>query len=150
MGYWDLVYPIWDAVSIYNGPDVFLQQYAASPETARVLFAAHWCQSEICNGGFDQFFSNDTGVLAPEGVEAFRKIGMPQIAALIEQAMSALGPAYPRDRGEREDAIDTAWDACGNRESGPFGHLDELFFVLIETENDGFRAAADAYAASNG
>jgi len=75
---------------------------------------------------------------------------MPQIAALIGQAMSALGPVYPRDRDEREDAMEAAWDACGDSESGPFGDLDELFFKLIETENGGFEAAADAYAASNG
>ncbi|MFT3820270.1 MAG: DUF4375 domain-containing protein [Rubrivivax sp.] len=150
MGYWDLVDPIWETVSIYDGPDVFLQQYAASPEVSRVLFAAHWCQSEICNGGFDQFFSNSTGVLAPEGVEAFHKIGMPKIAALIGQAMSALGPIYPRDRDERADAIEAARDACGDSESGPFGDLDELFFKVIEAENGGFGEAADTYAASNG
>lgn len=150
MGYWDLVDPIWEKVSIYDSPDVFLRQYAASPEASRILLSAHWCQSEIRNGGFDQFFSNSTGVLAPEGVEAFRKIGMPQIAALIEQAMSALGDPYPRDHDEREDAIEAAWDACSDNESGPFGDLDELFFKLIETENGGFGEAADAYAASNG
>jgi len=150
MGYWDLIDPIWEKVSIYDGPDAFLQQYGASLEVSRVLFAAYWCQSEICNGGFDQFFSNSTGVLAPEGVEGFRKIGMPQIAALMEQAMSALGLIYPRDRDEREDAIEAAWDACADNESGPFGDLDELFFQLIETENGGFEEAADAYAASNG
>lgn len=149
MDYWDLVDPIWETVSIYDGPDVFLQQYADSPEVSRTLFAAHWCQSEICNGGFDQFFSNSTGVLAPEGVEAFRKIGMPQIAALVEQAMAALGPTYPRDRSEREDAIEAAWDACGDNEGGPFGDLDELFFKLIKTENGGFGEAADTYATSN-
>jgi predicted HAD superfamily phosphohydrolase len=77
-------------------------------------------------------------------------MGMPQIAALIEKAMSALGPTYPRDRDERDDAIEAAWDACDGNESGPFGQLDELFFALIETENGGFVAAADAYAASNG
>jgi Domain of unknown function (DUF4375) len=27
------------------------------------------CQSEVCNGGFDQFFYNGTGVLAPEAAE---------------------------------------------------------------------------------
>ncbi len=148
MDYWDLVDPIWETVSIYDGPDVFLQQYADSPEASRTLFAAHWCQSEICNGGFDQFFSNSTGVLAPEAVEAFRKIGMPQIAALVDQAMSTLGPKYPRDRDEREDAIEAAWDAFGDNESGPFGKLDELFFKLIKTENGGFREAADTYATS--
>jgi hypothetical protein len=150
MSYWDLVDPIWETVSIYDGPDVFLQQYAASPEPSRVLFAAHWCQSEICNGGFDQFFSNSTGVLAPEGAQAFRKIGMPHIASLIEQAMAILGPIYPRDREEREDAIEAAWDACAESENGPFGELDELFFKFIETENGGFGEAADAFAASNG
>ncbi|MCQ4314419.1 DMP19 family protein [Pseudomonas stutzeri] len=150
MGYWNLVDPIWETVSIYDGPDVFLQQYAASPEASRVLFSAQWCQSEICNGGFEQFFSNSTGVLAPEGVEAFRKIGMPQTADLIQQAMSVFGASYPRDRDAREDALEAAWDATGEEDGGPFGDLDESFFALIETESGGFESCADAYAASNG
>lgn len=150
MGYWSLVEPIWEKVSIYDGPDTFLSQYNASPEASRVLFAAHWCQSEINNGGFEQFFSNSTGVLAPEGVEAFRTIGMPQTAALIAKAMVAFGSEYPRDRDEREDALEAIWEATGDDEEGPFGDLDEAFFRLIETESGGFDAAADRYAASNG
>ena len=146
MGYWTLVDPIWETVSIYDGPDMFLEQYAASPEASRVLLAAHWCQSEINNGGFAQFFGNSTGVLAPEGVEAYRKIGMPQTADLIARAMSLLGASYPRDREEREDTLEACWDIAGDE----FGDLDETFFRLIETENGGFRAAADTYAASNG
>jgi hypothetical protein len=150
MGYWSLVDPIWEKVSIYDGPDVFLEQYNASPEASRILFAAHWCQSEINNGGFEQFFSNSTGVLAPEGVQAFRTIGMPQTADLIEEAMAAFGPSYPRERGEREEALEAIWDAAGDSDAGPFGNLDETFFKLIETENGGFDVAADSYAASNG
>jgi hypothetical protein len=149
MGYWDLVDPIWEKVSIYDGPDVFLEQYAASPEPSRVLFSAHWCQSEVCNGGFDQFFSNSTGVLAPEAAEAFRKIGMPQIAVLIEQAMSLFGSNYPRDRSERDLALYVIYMAAADDEDGPFSKLDQSFFDLIETENGGFESAADAYATSN-
>ncbi|MBB4128355.1 hypothetical protein GGR77_003682 [Xanthomonas translucens] len=149
MGYWSLVEPIWETVSIYDGADVFLEQYKASPDKSRILFAAHWCQSEINNGGFEQFFSNSTGVLAPEGVQAFRTIGMPQTAALIEQAMAAFGPTYPRDRDEREEALEAIWNAAGDDEAGPFGHLDDLFFDLVETENGGFRSAADSYATSD-
>ena len=148
MGYWVLVEPIWDTVSIYDGPETFLQQYAASPEASQVLFAAHWCQSEINNGGFEQFFSNSTGVLAPEGVAAFRTIGMPQTATTIEKAMSVFGPTYPRDRDEREDALEACWDAAEDPETGPFGNLDEVFFKLVESENGGFRVAADTYAAT--
>ncbi len=148
MGYWKLVDPICEAVSIYDGPEVFLHQYAAVPEASRVLFAAHWCQSEICNGGFDQFFFNSTGVLAPEAVEAFRKLGMPKVAALVEQAMSLFGPIYPRDRANRFDALDTIRKAS-DKKAGAFGKLDDLFFILIESENGGFEAAADAYAVVN-
>lgn len=148
MSYWTLVDPICETVSIYDGPEVFLQQYAAAAEASRVLLAAHWCQSEIRNGGFDQFFFNSTGVLAPEAVEAFRKIGMPQVAALIEQAMSLFGPGYPRDRAARCDALDAMCDAS-DKDGGPFDNLDDSFFALIGSENGGFEAAADAYAAAN-
>lgn len=150
MSYWNLVEPIWETVSIHDGPDVFLRQYGSSHEASRVLFSAHWCQAEICNGGFEQFFLNSTGVLAPEGVEAFRKIGMPQTAVLIEQAMSVFGSSYPRDRDARQDALEAAWDAAGEDDNGPFGYLDDSFFAQIETENGGFESSADAYAASTG
>lgn len=60
------------------------------------MFAGHFCQSEVCSGGFEQLFWNPTGVLAPEAVEGFREIGLPQLAALIESAIDLLGPPYPR------------------------------------------------------
>jgi hypothetical protein len=148
VGYWKLVEPIWDTVSIYDGPETFLRQYNASPEASRVLFAAHWTQSEVLNGGFDQYFFNSTGVLAPEAASAFRQIGMPQTAAAVERAMSFFGIEYPRDRDERQEAIDTAHGASGDEDFDPFQEADDLFFDLIGEENGGFEAAADAYAAS--
>lgn len=149
MDYWDLVEPIWEAISIYDGPENFLRQYNSAPEAARTLFAAHWCQSEICNGGFDQFFSNSTGVLAPEAVVAFQKIGMLETAALVERAMLLLGDSYPRDRDTREEAIETAWEASSDQENGPFGDMDPLFFTLIKEECGGFGNAADAFASEH-
>lgn len=145
MSYWDLIEPVWDSVSIHGHPEVFLKQYMAEPEAPRVLFAAHWCETEVCNGGFDQFFYNKTGVLAPEAVGAFYKLGMPQTAALIEQAMSVLGPSYPRNRDERLQAMDRGFD-----DQDPFELLDKMFFKLIRTENGGFEAATDAYASRHG
>ena len=146
MDYWNLVDPIWETISIYDGPENFLQQYDSAPEAARTLFTAHWCQSEICNGGFDQFFSNNTGVLAPEAVVAFRKIGMPETAALVERAMLLLGHPYPRGRDEREEAIEAAWEASDEKEGGPFGSMDPHFFTLIKAEKGGFGSAADTFA----
>src|SRR5579859_3566898 len=106
MGYWSIVGPVWDAIDIYSGPDVFTQTFGSVPRASGLLFAAHFCQSEICNGGFHQFFGNSTGVLATEAVEGFRKIGQYQVATLIEKAMSLVGSEYPRDRKERQTRLE--------------------------------------------
>ena len=53
--YWQVVETIWDVISIYDGPEIFLKQFSTvSPEKGH-LFAAHWCQSEVCNGGLDKW-----------------------------------------------------------------------------------------------
>src|SRR5262245_43021588 len=49
-GYWDTVDPVWDKISI-DGVEEFLETYAQAPLHAALLFAAHFCQSEVCNGG---------------------------------------------------------------------------------------------------
>lgn len=147
--YWSLVDPIWDVISIYDGEETFLKQYEATPLISRTLFAAHWCQSEVRNGGLHQFFGNSTGVLAPEAVLAFEAIGMPRIAVVVSEAMSWFGRDYPRDwevrdeqLGEYENKYPENWD--------PFEKLTDQFFELIENENGGFIAAADTYARSYG
>jgi hypothetical protein len=147
--YWSLVDPIWEAVSIYDGPDVFLRQFQRSDGAARTLLAAHWCQSEIRNGGFHQFFSNSTGVLAPEAASAFYDIGMPLAGKTIEEAMAWFGDSYPRDRAARQAQLQLFtkqnpdnWD--------PFRKLDDAVFDLFDEENGGFDVAADRYAERQG
>jgi hypothetical protein len=100
--YWALVEPYWDAVGIYADPDAFLATYGPVPKPNALLLAAHhWCQSEVCNGGFHQFFTNPTGVLAPEALAGFEAIGRPDLAKLHREAISYFGPHYPRDQVTR-------------------------------------------------
>jgi hypothetical protein len=136
--YWDIVEPVWDVTNIYEGPDVFCETYNAAPKCARLMFAAHFCQSVVCNGGFHQFFFNSTGVLAPEAVESFREISQLEIASLLESAMRLLDHPYPRDRAERQQRL-------AEVPEGALDALDEKFFALIESENGGFESAADNY-----
>ena len=142
--YWSLVDPIWDAVSIYDGPEVFLEQIGKVTTLQRHLFAAHWCQSEVRSGGFHQFFSNDTGVLAPEAVEGFRAIGLEACASALQRAMAFFGPDYPRKRSLREDLLD-ALELSDPENWDPFTEMDDAFFAAIE--NGALERAADAYAA---
>lgn len=149
MDYWDLIEPFWDEISIYDGPHVFLRQYAAAPRAAQVLFAAHWCESEVSNGGLAQLFDNSTGVLAPEAVTAFRAIGMPKAAAALERAMSVFGPEYPRERDVRQAVLVAAREPGERTAQRLFEEHDAAFYNHLEIENGGFQSAADAYATAN-
>lgn len=133
MNYWDLVAPYWDEVSIYDGAEKFAQEFAALPLASQHLFATHWTQSEVQNGGLGQFFDNSTGVLAPEAVEGFRALGMPQTAAALVETMNQFGDPYPRERDAREAVT-------------PSTPLENRFAELLETEAGGFWDAADRFA----
>jgi hypothetical protein len=145
--YWTLVEPVWNTISIYDGEETYLAQYQAAPEVSRVLFAAHWFQSEVRNGGFGQFFYNATGILAPEAAAAFRTMGMTRTGDLIVRAMALFKGHYPRDRRKREEALKTLGNESPD-DLDAMGVMDEVIFDLLDTEQGGFEAAADRYAAN--
>lgn len=58
--------------------------------------------SEVSNGGFLQFFDNPTGVLAPEAVQGFHRMGISELATLLDRAMKIVGHnEYPREQEAR-------------------------------------------------
>lgn len=143
--YWRFVEPIWDTVSIYDGGEVFLKQFNKATDKQKTLFASHWAQSEIMNGGLGQFFSNPTGVLAPEAVVAFKDIGMPNCADTLIKAMKFFGKHYPRERSIREAVFEEFYEKHGE-DSVPLEDLEDIMATEIEDENGGFEEAANKYA----
>ncbi len=146
--YWQAIEPLWDSVSIYDGPDVFLEQFRVLSPSQQHLLAAHWCQSEVCNGGLHQFFMSPTGVLAPEALEGFRAIGLPEAANIVAEAMAHFGSSYPREQSDRI-AILEAIPGEGPSEWDPFAELDRRMYSVFSTPSDAFAIAADFYAASS-
>jgi hypothetical protein len=146
--YWDLIEPYWDELPTDADPEPFLIAYGSLPVAVRHLLCAHWLQSEVCNGGFYQLFFNSTGILAPEAVDGFDAVGMPQTALLVKRAIALFGHAYPRDRVARIEFLEAA-EGPGSLAEG-VAALDEPFFKLIEKENGGWVAAADTYALGAG
>ena len=144
--YWRAVDPYWAEVSIYDGAAVLGCDLAQIPPGSANLLCAHWCQSEVRNGGFHQFFYNSTGVLAPEAVAGFYAIGMPTCAWLIEEAMKFFGDPYPRERQSRIEVL-KPYDIQDPDQEDPFGSLDDRFYEVVDSENGGFLSAADQYAA---
>jgi len=66
-----------DEISIYEAPQVFIANTKSLLPGNAPYSPLYWLQAEVLNGGLLQFFSNDTGVLAPEAVAACRSISMP-------------------------------------------------------------------------
>lgn len=152
--YWELLKTYWDSINLYDGPDIFLDEFKRIPAHIQHLAAAHWTQSEVINGGFSQYFYNSTGVLAPEAILAFHAIGMPETAIAVETAMETLGAPYPRDRAARHDRLLALPDTrMTENDYGTFycagdvfSDLDERFYQLLDQEAGGFDVAANLYA----
>ncbi len=97
------------------------------------------------NGGLGQFFSNSTGVLAPEAAEAFTIIGMPKCADALFNAMKFFGETYPRDRAVREEYF-SKFNEQFDEEKIPLKEYEGIMATEIEDENGCFELAADNYA----
>ncbi len=141
--YWRALVPYCDAVSIYDGPEVFSEQFARLPRAIGVLLAAHWLDTEVCNGGFHQFFHNSTGVLAPEALAAFRALNLADAAQAVQEAIHFFGEPYPRDRAVRQTMLDSI-PGDSHTERNPFTELDKRYYDA--RSSDRFSLAADAYA----
>jgi hypothetical protein len=137
--------PFWESVSTVEGPDVFLRQFRDTPTVAGHLLAATWCQAEVRNGGFHQFFFNTTGVLAPEALAGFRAIGLPEWASLLEEAMSFFGTPYPRHQEDRWRRLTGTPDE-ERRVCDWLDRLDHRFYRWLNERPGDWERSADDYA----
>ena len=147
-GYWAVLEPYWERIDIYSGPERFLQTYAAAPPVVQVLFASHFCESEVSNGGLHQFFSNPTGVLAPEAEAAFGRIGLNAAADVLRRAMAFFGEPYPRDQAARLQALPDGDDDDEEARDDwdPFRDLDDQFYESLGRNHEPFHQALDRFA----
>jgi hypothetical protein len=145
---WSLIDPHWDVLckSWDRGAEAFVAEMQKVPLKVQHLFPAHWCESEVCNGGFHQFFYNSTGILAPEAAQGYAAIGANELSTIVSEAMLYFGPTYPRERADRLALLPNPlgrkrelWD--------PFSSLDSRFYDWLESERNRWERLADAYAA---
>ena len=146
--YWQVVEPVWDSLVQWDEIPAFQSAFAATETSARTLFAAHWLYSEVCNGGFHQFYWNSTGVLAPEAADAFTAIGMPRTADIVRRTMSWFPTPYPRDRESRIELLD-GYAELHPESRDPFSSFDDEFYAVVESERGGFVRAANEFASQH-
>ena len=146
--YWTLIDPHWIPLNDTwsRGVDEFLAKARQISPRVLHLYVAHWCQSEVNNGGFHQFFYNTTGLLAPEAVDGFRAIGMHEWSVLLSEAMVYFGTPYPRERNARLERLPRE-DGRKRVDWDPFSALDDRFYDATDGERLSWELAADLYAA---
>lgn len=148
-GYWELIAPLCADLRFSEMPEEFLIKFQRLRAEVGHLFAATWCKSEVCNGGFQQFFSNPTGVLAPEALDAFRAMGLVELVRILKEAMAFFPTPYPRVYEDRLDFLreNVVREPNSTREEwDPFSRLDAGFFRWLRAESKRWEAVANNYA----
>lgn len=75
-------------------------------EKRRVVLAADEWESEVNNGGFDQFYVNSSGDYANVVPESLRTLGRPDVAELVERANAQFPGGVPPHRAARLAQMD--------------------------------------------
>lgn len=95
-------------------------------EVDRVLTSIWVLEADVNNGGFDQYYFNSSGDSAYYAPVAFRAIGAPTMAGIVEKANSRFGPGGPpRSRSDRQEALLAM-------EDGLWNDLDDQFYAYPE------------------
>ena len=142
---WRAIDPYRERVDIFFEPDELLSDFKAVPAAVGHLLAVWWCNSEVCNGGFHQFFSNSAGILAPEALAGYRSIGSVHCSELVESAIRMFGSDFPRDRDSRFARLSELEGPGDRREDwDPFYLLDDKYYAAKRMEN--LFAMMDQYA----
>jgi hypothetical protein len=120
--------PFYEQFNFYDGREEWLRSIEKIPEKAVNLFSIHWLHLEVYNGGFWQYFFNSTGTSAPEACRGFAAIGMPEVAAVVSEAMRKLGSVYPTTVDARREIVG------GPEKRMDFSDFNSTFYDLADTE----------------
>jgi len=105
---WSVIEPMWGSVDIYDSLEVLETYLAPASPGQRAVFSTTWLHNEVCNGGFDQFFYNSTGILSHEALLGFERLGATDYRGLVERAMSLFPEGIvPSDRAKRVELLES-------------------------------------------
>lgn len=127
----DIIAPMWDGVNIYDSFQTYERDLSRFTKSQRYVLAMVWYQSEVDNGGHDQFFFNSTGIVWKDALDGFRKIGFDSAAEILREAVSLLGGSPSFDRKERQEQLDSLSDD----KLELLGDLDDRFYGITDFDD---------------
>ena len=99
--------------------------FSAQSNPQRVFSAIWELESQVNNGGFDQYFRNcETDIILHAPI-ALKTISANTCATIVESAITLLAAPFLQDRDARADSLDEACDDLGDQ----LNTLDLQFFA---------------------
>lgn len=97
----------------------------------RAIYVSSILESEVSNGGFNQFYFNSSGQFADLTEDAFSTIGAPQYADLVRRA----NLIYDSIKGDLKKYDDgTIENFSKSYDNSPLNALDSIFYALNRKE----------------
>ncbi len=105
----------------------FGKEAFATQSLPQKVFSAVWAlESQVNNGGFSQYFLNESGESASFVVEALEIIGAPKTADICKRAV---GIAFPNGVPASPEAIQAAPAEFSDETAAELDPLDQKFFT---------------------
>ncbi len=99
--------------------------YANLNKSELLVISVDLLQSDVNNGGFDQYFFNSFSELAYEAMDGLKEIGALNAAEIAEKAFSVFPDSnVPNDRNERQALLDN----IGEKEEELLSKVDQDFY----------------------
>jgi hypothetical protein len=121
---WAVIEPVWWSANIYDGPEEYEISLLQFSRSQRLVFALNWYCSEVNNGGHHQFYSNSTGIVWHDALEAFRSLDAPEFANILAESAERLGGSPALDCQDRSEQMETF--------APDFSDLDDRFYAAAK------------------
>jgi hypothetical protein len=119
---WHAIELVWDAATIYEGRQRLETGLSFATERQRHVYAIWWTISEVRNGGFHQYFSNPTGIVAPIALAGVQALGETATANAIADACKVFDGGEITDHEYRLAVLD-------RHDHRVFDAQDEAFYA---------------------
>jgi hypothetical protein len=115
-------------------------------EEERDFVVTWWLEAEASNGTLHQYFSNSTGDSAIDAHDALIRLGAPNAAKILQEAISLFGDTYPTDHQARNDVLDSISGADADGKDIFDKLTDRLFDESEDVQTLALGRVADVYA----
>jgi hypothetical protein len=137
-----IIEPLWDSINIYDGEKEYKDDLNKFNREQQYVFAILWYNSEVCNGGHYQFYSNSTGIVWEEALLGFQAINFQQAGEILNESVRRLNGKPDKDRMKRENQLDEMNDDLGDLDKRYYNEvmniLDEKLLRYVKKNKEKF------------